>query len=174
MSIICINSFSVCLRDRDGGVTSCILGAQLLAYDALPGTKCLPEDVNCDVLARIGRILLNELMEMTGRAQKVECWGNEVVSRAVFVSVLSNISYRLAVPCRAQRQIPNGQILTCALNVWTRCRSKYRSLVFSQIANFQMRCEPRTITRYGFSKPLLPGFRKSHHPSRNDLTMYPF
>jgi hypothetical protein len=37
MSIIYINSFSVCLRDRDGSVTSHILGPQTLAYDAFRG-----------------------------------------------------------------------------------------------------------------------------------------
>jgi hypothetical protein len=84
MNIIYINSFNVCLWERDGNVTSRIIGAQIITFDALPGTKYLPEDVNCDVVARIGRIHLNELIGTTGGAQNVGCSGNEVVSMAAF------------------------------------------------------------------------------------------
>jgi hypothetical protein len=84
MNIIYINPFSVCLWDRDGNGTSRILDAQIIADDALPGTKCLFEYVSCNVVARIGRIHLNKLMGTTGRAQNVGCSGNEVVTRATF------------------------------------------------------------------------------------------
>jgi hypothetical protein len=33
--------------------------------------RCVPEDVNCDVLARLETGLLNELMGTTGRADNV-------------------------------------------------------------------------------------------------------
>jgi hypothetical protein len=55
-----------------------ILAPQIRAYDALAGTKRLPEYVSCDVLARIRTMLLNQLMRTAGRAQSVGCWGNEV------------------------------------------------------------------------------------------------
>jgi hypothetical protein len=84
MNILCVNSSGVCLRDRDGSVMSRILGPQILTDDALPRTKCLPEYVSCDELARIGRILLNKLMGTTGRAQNIELSRNDVVSMAVF------------------------------------------------------------------------------------------
>jgi hypothetical protein len=82
MSVICINSFTVCLWD--GNVTSHIPGLQILAYDALPGRKRLLEYVNCDVVARIRRIHPNKLMETIGRAQNVGYSGNEVMSSATF------------------------------------------------------------------------------------------
>jgi hypothetical protein len=98
MRIICIDSFSVYLRDRDGSIASRILDPQILVYDAFPGTKCFPEYVNCDVWARIGRILLNKFMGTTGRARNVGCSRNEAANAAAFVYVVSNIFHRLTAP----------------------------------------------------------------------------
>jgi hypothetical protein len=74
-----------------------VLGPQTLAYDALPGTKCLLEYVNCDVMARIGRIHLNKFMGTTGLAQNVGYSGNKVVSTATFC--IRYFEYVLSVDC---------------------------------------------------------------------------
>jgi hypothetical protein len=64
----------------DSSITSHILVPPILVYDALPGTKGLPEYTSCDVLARIGTIHLNKFMQTAGGAENVRCSGNEVMS----------------------------------------------------------------------------------------------
>jgi hypothetical protein len=75
MSIICIDSFSVCLWGREGNIMSRILVPQILTCDALPRTKCLPENVSCDLVVRIGRIHLNKLMGTTGTGREPRLFG---------------------------------------------------------------------------------------------------
>jgi hypothetical protein len=97
MSITRANCLSVCLRDRDGRVTLCVLSPQMLACHALRGTKCLLEHVNYDVLARIGIILLKKLRGTTRQTQSVRCSGNGMAITLTF----SNMFNLLTVPTRA-------------------------------------------------------------------------
>jgi hypothetical protein len=79
-------------------MASRVLEPQILAYGALPGTEYLPEYVSCDVLARIGMILLNKLMGTAGRAENAGCSGNEVASTTTFLYVISMMFYRRTIP----------------------------------------------------------------------------
>jgi hypothetical protein len=99
MSIIRIDSFSVSLRK----------GGQILAYNALSGTECLPEYVSCDVLARIVPVLLNKPMGTAGWAENVGC--SEMMWRApqLFLDVVSNLFYQPTLPSNSiefKPQIP--------------------------------------------------------------------
>jgi hypothetical protein len=67
--------FDISLQDRDGSVTSHVCASEMRAYYALRGGKCLFKSVNCDVLARMGTTLLNELMGTTGRGAKGRMFG---------------------------------------------------------------------------------------------------
>jgi hypothetical protein len=69
-NITCISCFDVPLQDGDGSLTSYVRTSEMPACHDLRGRKCLLESVNCDVLARRGTIILNELMGGTG-------WGAE-------------------------------------------------------------------------------------------------
>jgi hypothetical protein len=71
IKIACTNCPGVCLRDRDDNVEAHVLGPQTRAYHGLWGRKCLFEDVNYFVQARIGTTVLNKLMGTTGRAENV-------------------------------------------------------------------------------------------------------
>jgi hypothetical protein len=102
MNIICIGSFRVSLRDRNGSVTPHILGPQIIADDALTRTKCPFEYLNCEAVTRIGTILLNKLMGTTGRAQNVRCSGSAVVGTGAFS--IYYFEYILSADCAGRFQ----------------------------------------------------------------------
>jgi hypothetical protein len=62
MSIACITSFVALLRDGHGSVTLRAINPTLLADHALRPLKCLLGYVCCDMMARIGTVILNKLM----------------------------------------------------------------------------------------------------------------
>jgi hypothetical protein len=60
--------------------------------------ECLFESVNCDVLARIGMALLNQLMETTGLARNAGCSRDRAANTLTFSIHYFNMPYRLTAP----------------------------------------------------------------------------
>jgi hypothetical protein len=84
MKIAHINYFGVALRDRDDNITFRILCSEVLADHVLRGTKRLLEDMNYDVLVRIGTAILNKFIGTTGGARNVGCSADGIVSMVAF------------------------------------------------------------------------------------------
>jgi hypothetical protein len=77
MDIICVNNFSVYLRDKGASVTSRVISREMLIYHVLLEIKSLQEYVGCDLVARIEMAVLNQLMGTTRRARTSDVRGME-------------------------------------------------------------------------------------------------